>query len=196
MMKDRVEICLSGAGGQGLILAGIILAEAAGIYEGKEVVQTQSYGPEARGGASKSEVIISSEPIAYPKVIKADILLALNQAAGDKYIKNLSRDGLLIVDSSLVPKIPVVPVQIYPFPITKIAQERLGTKLVINIISLGIIAGLTGVVSREALKEAVYHRVPSRVKEINDQALSLGFDLAQELKLRERMSQINTNKLK
>ncbi len=196
MMKDRVEICLSGAGGQGLILAGIILAEAAGIYEGKEVVQTQSYGPEARGGASKSEVIISSEPIAYPKVIKADILLALTQTACDKYIKNLSRDGLLIVDSSLVPKIPVVPVQIYPFPITKIAQERLGTKLVINIISLGIIAGLTGVVSREALKEAVYHRVPSRVKEINDQALSLGFDLAQELKLRERMSQINTNKLK
>ena len=196
MMKDRVEICLSGAGGQGLILAGIILAEAAGIYEGKEVVQTQSYGPEARGGASKSEVIISSEPIAYPKVIKADILLALTQAACDKYIKNLSRDGLLIVDSSLVPKIPVVPVQIYPFPITKIAQERLGTKLVINIISLGIIAGLTGVVSREALKEAVYHRVPSRVKEINDQALSLGFDLAQELKLKERVSQINTNKLK
>ena len=79
MNKVRKEICLSGSGGQGLILAGIILAEAAGIYDGLEVVQTQSYGPEARGGASRSEVIISEEEIDYPKVIKSDILLALTQ---------------------------------------------------------------------------------------------------------------------
>jgi len=93
-MKERIEICLSGAGGQGLILAGIILAEAAGIYDRKEAVQTQSYGPEARGGASRSEVVISNNPIDYPKVIKSDILLALTQAACDNYVKNLTKDGI------------------------------------------------------------------------------------------------------
>jgi len=91
-MKERIEVCLSGAGGQGLILAGIILAEAAGIYEGKEVVQTQSYGPEARGGASRSEVVISEGFIDYPKVTKSDILLVLTQDACDKYISKLSQD--------------------------------------------------------------------------------------------------------
>jgi len=126
-MKERMEICLSGAGGQGLILAGIILAEAASIYDGKEAVQTQSYGPEARGGASRSEVIISNDFIDYPKVIESDILLALTQDACNKYVKNLSRDGILVVDSSIVKEIPSIPAKIYKFPVTKIAQERLGT---------------------------------------------------------------------
>ncbi len=94
-MIERLEICLSGAGGQGLILAGIILSEAAGIYDGKEAVQTQSYGPEARGGASRSEVIISNDTIDYPKVIKSDILLALTQTACDKYVKNLDRKSVV-----------------------------------------------------------------------------------------------------
>jgi len=184
-MKERIEICLSGAGGQGLILAGIILAEAAGIYDGKEAVQTQSYGPEARGGASRSEVVISNDSIDYPKVIKSDILLALTQTACDKYVKNLSKDGILVVDSSMVKEIPSVPAKIYQFPITKIAQEKLGTKLVTNIISLGIITGLTKVVSMEALKKAVYNRVPSKAKEVNEKALLLGFDIAKDMKLKE-----------
>ena len=181
-MKERMEICLSGAGGQGLILAGIILAEAASIYDGKEAVQTQSYGPEARGGASRSEVIISNDFIDYPKVIESDILLALTQDACNKYVKNLSRDGILVVDSSIVKEIPSIPAKIYKFPVTKIAQERLGTKLVTNIISLGIIEELTKVVSMEALKKAVYNRVPSKAKEINEKALLLGIDIAKEIR--------------
>jgi len=181
-MKERIEICLSGTGGQGLILAGIILAEAAGIYDGKEAVQTQSYGPEARGGASRSEVVISRDTIDYPKVIKSDILLALTQAACDKYVKNLSEDGILVADSSMVKEIPSIPSKVYQFPITETAQKKLGTKLVTNIISLGIIVGLTEVVSTEAIQKSVYSRVPSKAKGVNEKALLLGFDIATGMK--------------
>jgi 2-oxoglutarate ferredoxin oxidoreductase subunit gamma len=187
-MKERIEMCLSGSGGQGLILAGIILAEAAGIYDEKEAVQTQSYGPEARGGASRSEVVISNDTIDYPKVIKSDILLALTQTACDKYIKNLNEDGILVADSTLVTEVPTVSNKKYLFPITEIAQKIFGTKLVTNIISLGIIVGLTGVVSQEAIQRAVSSKVPVKAKEINEKALLLGFDIAKDLKAKEEES--------
>jgi len=114
--------------------------------------------------------------------IESDILLTLTQDACNKYVKNLSRDGILVVDSSIVKEIPSIPAKIYKVPITKIAQERLGTKLVTNIISLGIIEGLTKVVSMKALKKAAYNRVPSRAKEINEKALLLGIDIAKEIR--------------
>jgi len=182
-MEERVEICLSGAGGQGLILAGIILAEAAGIHEGKEVVQTQSYGPEARGGASRSEVVISNDFIDYPKVMKMDILLVLTQDACNKYVSNLRPDGILIADSSTVKDIPSLPAKIYRAPISRIAQEKLGNKMVANIISLGIIIGLTHLVSLGALRQTILNRIPPRVREINEKALQLGFEMAQDLQL-------------
>ncbi|MBC8499962.1 MAG: 2-oxoacid:acceptor oxidoreductase family protein [Candidatus Atribacteria bacterium] len=184
-MKERIEICLSGSGGQGLILAGIILAEAAGIYDEKEAVQTQSYGPEARGGASRSEVVISEEAIDYPKVIKSDILLALTQTACDKYVKNLNKDGILVADSTLVTEVPDISNKTYLFPITETAQKKFDTKLVTNIISLGIIVGLTEVVSQEAIQKAVCSRVPVKAKEINEKALLLGFDIAKDLKTKK-----------
>ncbi|MBA7567969.1 2-oxoacid:ferredoxin oxidoreductase subunit gamma [Candidatus Atribacteria bacterium 1244-E10-H5-B2] len=187
-MKERIEMCLSGSGGQGLILAGIILAEAAGIYDGKEAVQTQSYGPEARGGASRSEVIISNDSIDYPKVINADILLALTQSACDKYVKNLSKDGILVADSTLIKEVPTILNKIYLFPIAETAQKKFRTKLVTNIISLGIIVGLTGVVSREAIQKAVGSKVPVKVKEVNKKALLLGLDIAKGLKAKRRES--------
>src|SRR5512139_2762594 len=99
---ERYEIRLSGSGGQGLILAGVILAEAAGIHDGKYVCQTQSYGPEARGGASKAEVIISDEEIDYPKAMKPDLLLAMNQRSCDTYLFDLKPNGVLVVDSTFV----------------------------------------------------------------------------------------------
>jgi 2-oxoglutarate ferredoxin oxidoreductase subunit gamma len=181
-MKERLEICLSGSGGQGLILAGIILAEAAGIYDGKEAVQTQSYGPEARGGASRSEVVISNDTIDYPKVIKSDILLALTQTACDKYVKNMNKDGILLVDSTFVKEIPDISKKVYLFPITETAQKKFNTKLVTNIISLGIIVGLTDMVSQEAIQKAVCSKVPIKAKEVNEKALLLGFDIAKDLK--------------
>ncbi|MBP8717800.1 MAG: 2-oxoacid:acceptor oxidoreductase family protein [Candidatus Atribacteria bacterium] len=177
----RKEICLSGSGGQGLILAGIILAEAAGIYDGFEVTQTQSYGPEARGGASRSEVIISNEKIDYPKIIKSDILLALTQKACDKYVQNLKEDGILLVDSTDVVKIPSFSGKIYQYPITEDALKILGNQLVANIISLGIIVQLTAIVSRDAIENAVEARIPERIKELNKRALDHGFQIGVKL---------------
>jgi len=95
---SRYEIRLSGSGGQGMVLAGLILSEAAGIYDGKFVTQTKSYGPEARGGASRTEVVISTEEIDYPKVMQPDLVLAMTQEAQDKYCQDLKKDGILIVD--------------------------------------------------------------------------------------------------
>jgi 2-oxoglutarate ferredoxin oxidoreductase subunit gamma len=177
----RKEIYLSGSGGQGLILAGIILAEAAGIYDGFEVAQTQSYGPEARGGASRSEVIISDEKIDYPKIIKSDILLALTQKACDKYIQNLKEEGILLVDSTNTVKIPSFSGKIYQYPITEDAIKILGNQLVANIISLGIIVQLTAIVSRDAIEKAVESRIPERTKELNKRALEYGFQIGVKL---------------
>ncbi len=177
----RKEICLSGSGGQGLILAGIILAEAAGIYDGFEVTQTQSYGPEARGGASRSEVIISNEKIDYPKIIKSDILLALTQKACDKYVQNLKDDGILLVDSTNVVKIPSFSGKIYQYPITEDALKILGNQLVANIISLGIMVQLTAIVSQDAIKKAVEARIPERIKDLNKRALEHGFQIGVKL---------------
>jgi 2-oxoglutarate ferredoxin oxidoreductase subunit gamma len=181
MNKERKEICLSGSGGQGLILAGIILAEAAGIYDGFEVAQTQSYGPEARGGASRSEVIISKDKIDYPKVIKSDILLALTQEACDKYIKNMSDDGILLADTTQVTAIPSFSGKIYQYPITDDAIKVIGNRLVANILSLGIIVQLTNIVTKDSIKKAVISRIPARIKELNIQALEHGFEVAKKL---------------
>jgi len=180
-MEDRIEIRLSGSGGQGLNLAGLILAEAAGIYDRMEVSQTQSYGSQVRGGISESEVVISKDKIDYPRVLKADLLLALTQEAYDKYIGDLKEKGILIVDSSAVTKIPPISVKIYKLPIVETAQKEIGNIMVTNILSLGIITGISNVVSEEAIKKAVLARIPAKVKKVNERALLLGFNMAKNL---------------
>ncbi|MGA9756425.1 MAG: 2-oxoacid:acceptor oxidoreductase family protein [Desulfobaccales bacterium] len=120
-MPSRYEVRLAGSGGQGLILAGIILAEAGGIYDGKFVCQTQSYGPEARGGASKAEVVISDAEIDYPKAIQPDVLLAMNQKSLDAFIVDLKPGGLLLVDADLVKEVPASRSLALPF--TRIARD-------------------------------------------------------------------------
>ncbi len=172
---ERYEIRLSGAGGQGLILAGVILAEAAAIYDGKNAVQTQSYGPEARGGASRSDVVISNEEIYYPKTMKLDLLLALTKEAYESYRKSLKEGGLLIIDSWEFKKQPEKAVFL---PMLSEAREALQKPMVANIISLGVIAELTGIVTKESLMKAVLKRVPKGTEEVNKKALQLGFELA------------------
>jgi 2-oxoglutarate ferredoxin oxidoreductase subunit gamma len=176
--QRKIEIRLSGSGGQGLILAGVILAEAAAIYENKNAVQSQSYGPEARGGASKSEVIISDDEILYPKSTRLDYLLALNQEACDKYSRDLKEDGLLLVDSDAVEHVP--PVNVITFPLVKTAREKVGKIMTTNIVSLGALIGLSKVVSRNSLKKAVLARVPKGTEELNLKALAAGFSMADE----------------
>jgi 2-oxoglutarate ferredoxin oxidoreductase subunit gamma len=174
-MAKRLEIRLAGSGGQGLILAGMILAEAVGILEDKFVAQTQSYGPEARGGASKSEVVISDAEIDYPKAVNPDILLCLNQAASDLYIFDVKPGGTLIVDSSLVHHLPTTRAVALPF--TKIARD-LGQEMMANVVALGALAALTGVVSLESLEAALLARVPPDTRKLNQKALQAGAQAA------------------
>lgn len=171
-MKKRYDIRLSGTGGQGLITAGMIMGEAAAVFDGKFAVQTQSYGPEARGGACKAELVISDSEVAYPKPLDADILLALSQPAYDKYKDDVKEDGIIIVDSSLVKYEKGKGV--YPIPITQLATEKVGLKVTANVVALGVISSLTGVVSYEALERALLSRIPPGTEEINKKALALG----------------------
>ncbi len=180
-MSKTVEVSLGGSGGQGLVLMGLILAEAAGIYEGRQVVSSQLYGPESRGGASRSDVIISDEEIDYPEVENPDILFAFNQLSASKYAPNLKSGGTVIYDSSFVTDPPAVKGKTYQLPITKLAREKVGRDIVANIVAIGALVTLTEVVSREALTKAVLARVPKGTEGINQQALQVGFDAAEEL---------------
>ncbi|MGD0263389.1 MAG: 2-oxoacid:acceptor oxidoreductase family protein [Candidatus Methylomirabilota bacterium] len=177
-MSYRYEIRLSGEGGQGIVLAGVILAEAAAIYDDKNATQTQVYGPESRGGASKAEVIISDEEIDYPKAMAVDLLLALTQAAADKYAHDLRPSGILVVDSTKVEKVPSGGFAVHRLPIIDTAKNTVGKAMVANIVSLGVIAGLSKIVSREAIEQAVLARVPKGTEELNRRALEAGFALA------------------
>ena len=177
-MAGRYEIRFSGAGGQGLILAGVIMAEAASIYDEIQAVQSQSYGPEARGGASKSEVIISDSAIDYPKVTKCDALLALTQEACDKYSHDLKEGGVLLIDSDLVLRQPEGNFKVTKFNITNTAKNEIGREIVTNIVALGAMVALTGVVSKESAEKAVLARVPEAFLELNKKAFQIGYEKA------------------
>lgn len=170
-MKNNIR--LTGTGGQGLILAGIILAEAA-LLEGKNAIQSQSYGPEARGGASKAEVIIADEAIYYPKVIESDYLLSMSEKAYEKYSGGMKQDSVLIIDTTFVdaaenPKAK----KIYAIPITELAIKATGRELTANICALGIISAL-GIVGEEALRKAILKRIPKGTEELNMKAFEAG----------------------
>jgi 2-oxoglutarate ferredoxin oxidoreductase subunit gamma len=173
---NRMEIRLAGEGGQGMILAGIILAEAAAIYDNKNATQTQSYGPEARGGASKAEVVISQGEIDHPEVIIADVLVAMSQEACDKYAGNLKKDGILIVDQERVGRVPSS--RAIKVPITRLAEESSGKSITANVVALGVLVGLTNVVSRQAIIQAVAARAPKGTEEMNRAALTAGLAAA------------------
>jgi 2-oxoglutarate ferredoxin oxidoreductase subunit gamma len=176
----RVEIRFSGSGGQGILLAAAIIAEAAAAL-GRCVVQTQTYGPEARGGASKAEVIVASEPIDYPEVQHPDVSLVLSQAAYDKYAADTKPGGLLIYDSGLVEPDPAdESIVRCGLPFTQVASDDLGKKVVTNIVAVGALAVISEVVPVDAVRDAVLSRVPPRFKELNGQALDLGLRLGEE----------------
>ncbi|MHB1391795.1 MAG: 2-oxoacid:acceptor oxidoreductase family protein [Clostridia bacterium] len=173
---ERYEVRLSGSGGQGLLLAGIILAEGA-IGDGKNSVQTQSYGPEARGGASKSEVIISSDSIDFPKVRSCDVFLALTQKSYEQYSEGLKDNGILIIDKSVNVEVAGNK-KVYSVPILDSAVKELGKPMVTNIVALGAIVEITRVITKESLEKAVLERVPKGTEELNKKALSMGYEIA------------------
>jgi 2-oxoglutarate ferredoxin oxidoreductase subunit gamma len=178
--QDRFEMRLSGSGGQGMILASVIFAEAIGKSDQRNVVQTQSYGPEARGGASKSDVVISANEIYYPKAMQLDLLLCMTQESMDKYYTDLRRGGTLVVDTTLVTEVPTE--KYYGLPFTQLAREDAGHVMVANVIALAAIAELTGLVSRDALTGAVLNRAPRGTEEKNKKAIEIGFMEAAKLK--------------
>ena len=182
-MAARTEIRLAGEGGQGMILAGIILAEAASIYDKKMAVQTQSYGPEARGGASKSEVVIAAGEIDHPEVLSADVVVTLSQEAFDKYAGSVKPGGLLIVDDDAVHSLRAP--KAIKIPIGRLALQKTGKAITANTVALGVLVeltgvlvGLTGVVSRQAIEKAVTARAPRGTEEMNRKALEAGFEAA------------------
>ena len=181
-MSDRYELRLSGSGGQGLILAGKVLAQAAVIYDHKNAVQSQSYGPEARGGASKSDVVVSEGDIDYPKAQFVDILLCLTQESCDRYISSLKKDGILLVDENFVQQIPKGKFKVIKVPIINIAAKDVGLGVVANIVSLGLIQAITEVVSYDALKQSILERVPKGTEHINIKALDAGIKMGEKLK--------------
>ncbi|NOY60064.1 MAG: 2-oxoacid:ferredoxin oxidoreductase subunit gamma [Calditrichaeota bacterium] len=180
-MSFRYEVRLSGEGGQGLVLAGKILAEAAAIYDDLNATQSQSYGPEARGGASRSEVIISDEDIDYPKAVNIDLLLALTQESFNKYKDDMKPGGIIIVDDYAVRDVTENGYKVYKMPIIQLAREKVGRILVANIVALGIIAGISKIVSEEALKNAIEARVPKGTEELNLKAFQVGLEASRNL---------------
>ncbi len=171
------EVLLSGKGGQGLILAGVVLAEAAGVYEGRQVVQTQVYGPESRGGASRAGVVIADEPILYPEVTHPDVLLALSQEAYDRFAPLLQPGGQALVDCALVEVAePRRDITLYAFPFTDTAQQ-LGAVILANMVALGALSGTTRLVSAPAIRQAIRARTAAAYHEANLRAFEAGLQM-------------------
>ena len=173
---SKMELRLAGSGGQGVILATVILAEAA-VLAGKYTAQSQAYGPEARGGSCKAEVLISEEPIGFTKVQKPTFLMVLTQKALEEYAKNLPESCLVLADESLeIPADLKLP-HLIKLPILRTAQEKIGKAMTANIVAVGCINNLLGLVSQDVLREAVMMHVPKGTEALNGRALEAGFEL-------------------
>lgn len=174
------EIRFAGYGGQGIIRSGIIAGRAASIYDNKSATMSQSFGPEARGGACSSQLVVSDDKVLYPYVTRSDILVAMSQQGYDKFEEELKDDGILLVDQDLVKLKPTRgKIKVFPVPATRFAEE-LGKRIVANVVMLGFFTAISKVVSYEAMKKAVPESVPEKAKELNLQAFEKGYNYGQE----------------
>jgi 2-oxoglutarate ferredoxin oxidoreductase subunit gamma len=171
------RIILSGSGGQGVITAAIILAEAAVLYEDLNAVQTQSYGPESRGGATRADVILSDEPIYYPKVDQPNLAACLTQEAYNRYSRSIRPGGLLLTDSRYVRQNPRVDARQVALGMYEAVVNDIGNPVVFNICMLGALIGLTGLIRPESITRVLETRVPAEFLDINRMALQSGLDL-------------------
>jgi 2-oxoglutarate ferredoxin oxidoreductase subunit gamma len=175
-MPNRIEIRICGHGGQGVVLAGQILGKAAA-YDGKNVLQTQTYGAEARGSMARSEVIISDTKIGFPAVRKCDVLVAMSQESLDTHLKHLKENGVLIVDSSNVQRIPETKVKTFKMPVTETTRKIFGENTYANMVMLGALTKITKIASKEALEKAIRESVPEKTIEVNINAFKKGLEL-------------------
>jgi 2-oxoglutarate ferredoxin oxidoreductase subunit gamma len=177
----RIEIRFAGFGGQGIIKSGIITAAAACLYAQKNAVQTQSYGPESRGGACKSEVVISEEEIDFPKVVEPDVLVVMSQHAYNEYAEKVKQGGTIIMDSDMIPNEKELKgVNVFHVPATKIA-EGLQRKIVANIVMLGALVSVVDILDKNAVKESVKANIPKGTEELNLKAFEEGYEYAKSL---------------
>ncbi len=176
----RTEVRFAGFGGQGIIKSGIIVAAAASIHEGKNAVQTQSYGPESRGGACKSEVVIAQEEIDFPKVTEPDVLVVMSQHAYNEYSGDLKSGGKLIMDPDMIPHQKKLDrVEVYRVPATKMA-EQLGRRIVANIVMIGAFVSITRLLDENAVKESIKENIPKGTEELNLAAFEKGFEFGKK----------------
>jgi 2-oxoglutarate ferredoxin oxidoreductase subunit gamma len=175
-VHKKIEVIISGFGGQGVVLAGEILGRAAA-YEGKYVVQTQSYGAEARGSTAKSEVIISDSKIGFPKVRKCDILVTMSQNALEANLKHLKEKGVLIVDKDKVAHLPETKARVFEIPSTKTAAKLFKSRLYANVIMLGVLSKVTGIVKEKTIEKAIIDTVPEASREANVRSFRKGLKL-------------------
>ena len=175
-MPKRIEVRISGLGGQGVVLTGQILGRA-GVYDKKHVVQTQSYGAEARGSAAKSEVIISDSEIGFPKVRKCDILVAMSQSAIEKHLKDLKEKGTLIVDEDTLEHIPKTKAKLFRITATKVAKTELKSRIYTNVVLLGALVRITGIVTANSIEKAIGDVVPRESLEKNLKGFKRGLEL-------------------
>jgi 2-oxoglutarate ferredoxin oxidoreductase subunit gamma len=167
---------MSGFGGQGVILASIIVGKAASIFEGGYATMTQSFGPEARGGACSAQVILSDEPILYPYVTQPDVLVTMSQEAYTKFTPDLKDNGILIVEKDLVRVSDLKSgIRVYSVPATRLAEE-LGKRMVQNAVMVGFFTAVTGLLSADAVRKAVADSVPSAFQELNQRAFDKGYE--------------------
>ena len=180
-MSDRFEIRVAGSGGQGVILAAVILGEAAALHtEGLHSVQSQAYGPQARGGASKSEVVYDRSPIDYPKASQPNLQVILTQKACDSYSHDTAPGAIVILDDFFVTEPPKLDAQVYMLPIVRTAREKLGREIVVNMVALGTAARALeakGLINPEAIKTAILARVPKGTEELNEKAFEAGYEM-------------------
>ncbi|MDP2930949.1 MAG: 2-oxoacid:acceptor oxidoreductase family protein [Chloroflexota bacterium] len=179
--KGYYEVQMVGWGGQGLVSAAHMLAQAAGIYDSKHVTQTELHGISQRGGLSETEVIISNEEIDYPYISRPDVLLALTQKECKNFAPKLKDDGMLIIDSMKVTEVPPTKAKVYRLPLTQIAREA-GSELATNMVSLAAICALSGAVSFEALQKTIEEHMPPKMRTVNIAALKAGWAAAEKLK--------------
>jgi len=176
--SPRIEVRFTGFGGQGMVVMGYIVGKAAAVYDGKNAAMTQSYGPEARGGASSTQVVISDTRIAYPYVTDVGVLVGMSQEGYNKYRTQRSKDAKVLIDEDLVMLAPDEdPSNVYKIPATRFAEE-LGRKIVANIVMLGFFSALTGIVDDKSLRRAISESVPKATIDLNIRAYEKGRDHA------------------
>lgn len=184
MNDQRYEIRIAGSGGQGVILAAVIVGEALALYEeGLNVVQTQVYGPEARGGASKAEVVVSRGKIDYPKATNPNLQVILTQKACDDYVHDAFPNSIVIVDDFFVTEPPKINANIYSLPIVRTAIKEVGREIVTNMVALGTIARVLEkwqLARAESIRKAILDRVPKGTEDLNTKAFELGYALMKE----------------